>query len=294
MQGSSGKICVTIDQGNLFMNLFISPLKLFRESFYFIQHIYDNRYLLFQLTKRNFTQRYVENILGLAWAIINPLAMMVILWIVFGIGFRARMNMGIPYSAYLITGLIAYIFFQGALSSATNSLKAYSFLIKNVNLRISIIPLVTILSELVMHIIILCLACVILLFAGITPSFYWFQILYYLLAANLLLLGMSWLTASINLLLPDTKNIIDIILSFLFYLTPIFWTPDYFSTKTNMILKINPLYYIITGYRDSLLFRQPFWIEWQYGIYFWGVTLFTLLMGIAIFLLLKPHFADVV
>jgi ABC-type polysaccharide/polyol phosphate export permease len=276
------------------MNQFMNPLKLFREAFIFIQHVYSNKYLLFELTKRNFTQKYVENTLGLAWAIIDPLTMMVILWIVFGIGFRNRMSVEIPYSAYLITGLIAYMFFQGALSSATSSLKAYSFLIKNINFRISIIPLVTILSELFLHIIILCIACVILLFVGITPSLYWIQIAYYLLATNLLILGISWLTASINLFFPDISNIINVVLRFLFYLTPIFWTPDYFSKKTNMILKINPLYYIIMGYRDSLLFGKPFWIEWQYGIYYWGVTLLTLLLGIVVFLRLKPHFADVV
>jgi teichoic acid transport system permease protein len=271
----------------------MNPFKLLREAFIFFEHLYNNRYLLFELTKRNFVQKYVDNILGLAWAIIDPLAMMLILWIVFGIGFRSRVTMEMPYIAYLITGLIAYMFFQGALSSATSSLKAYSFLVKNINFRISIIPLVTILSELFLHIIILCIACVILLFNGVLPSFYWFQILYYLLATILLLLGTSWITASINLFFPDISNIISIVLRFLFYLTPVFWTPDHFSEKHNMILKINPIYYIVTVYRDSLLFGKPFWVEWQYGLYYWGFTLIALLVGIFVFLRLKPYFSDV-
>jgi teichoic acid transport system permease protein len=67
-----------------------------------------------------------------------------------------------------------------------------------------------------------------------------------------------------------------------------------FPEKIVAILKLNPMYYIVSGYRDSLLFNVPFWQNWQYALYFWGVTLVCLVVGILVFNRLKPHFADVV
>jgi len=59
------------------------------------------------------------------------------------------------------------------------------------------------------------------------------------------------------------------------------------------ILKINPLYYIVQGYRESYLGGAWFWEHWQYSLYFWGVTIVLLLIGSTVFRRLKPHFSDV-
>ena len=249
---------------------------------------------MFELTKRDFKQKYAANIMGLAWAVLDPFALMLIFWFVFGAGMRGGQNMEVPFVTYLITGLAAYLFFQQTLSLSTNSIRAYSFLVKKVEFRISILPLVKIFSELSLHLIVLCIAMLILAAYGLFPSIYWFQLIYYIFSVSMLLLGLSWFSASVNLFFPDISNIIQIILRFVFYLTPIFWPTSMFSPKIIAILKLNPMFYIVQGYRDSLLFNRPFWHNWQYGLYFWAITLTSLLIGITVFQKLKPHFADVV
>jgi lipopolysaccharide transport system permease protein/teichoic acid transport system permease protein len=113
-------------------------------------------------------------------------------------------------------------------------------------------------------------------------------------AVSVLVLGLSWITSSVNLFFPDITNIVNIILRFFFFLTPLFWNPKMFPESVVRILKLNPMYYIVEGYRNSLLFGRPFWENWQYGLYFWAVAALFLLIGVVVFMRLRPHFADVV
>ncbi len=272
----------------------LNPFKLFSEGISFLSHIYKNKYLMYELTRRDFKQKYAANLMGLAWSVLDPLALMAIFWIIFGLGFRGGRNMEVPFIAYLITGLMAYTFFQSALSQATASIRSYSFLLKKVDFRVSILPLVKILSEYLLHGIVVIVMIVILLLNRVYPSFYWFQFFYYSFATGMLLLGLSWFSSAVNLFFPDINNIITIFLRFFFYLTPIFWQIEMFPEKFHWVLKLNPMYYIVAGYRDSFLFHRGFWCEPMLTLYFWGVTLISLAIGIAVFSKLKPHFADVV
>jgi len=272
----------------------VNPIRIAREAVRFVRHVYENKYLIYELTKRDFQQKYTGNVLGLTWAVIDPLATMLIFWLVFGIGLRAGSDMGVPFVTYLIIGIASYGFFQGGVSQATNSLQTYSFLIKKVDFRVSILPLVKIFSELFMHFIVMVMAVVIIIGNGIYPNLYWLQVIYYIFAVSVLILGISWVTSSVNLFFPDISNIIQIVLRFFFFLTPIFWNVKMFPEGVIKILKLNPLFYIVEGYRNSLLFGRPFWENWQYGLYFWCVTAFFLFIGVIVFMRLRPHFADVV
>jgi lipopolysaccharide transport system permease protein len=268
--------------------------KLCEEGIDFLKHIVENRYLLYELTKRDFQSKYVQNFLGISWAVLDPLAFIVILWIVFGYGLRGGAKMEIPFIAYLVTGFISYNLFSKTLSAATKSINSYSFLVKKVNFRVAILPLVKIFSELFLHLIILLITFVVLLINGIYPSWYWFQILYYIFALVIFLTGLSWLTSSVNVFFPDMSNIIAIGTRFLFYLTPIFWDIRIFPEKVQHILNLNPVLYIINGYRDSLILHRGFWSYPELTLYFWTVTFVLVLAGIFSYKKLRPFFANVV
>ncbi|MDA3896720.1 MAG: ABC transporter permease [Desulfobacteraceae bacterium] len=272
----------------------MNPVNWIKATLNFIRQIYLSKHILYELTMRDFKQKYVTNIMGLAWAVLDPIAMMLIFWFVFGIGMRAGEQMGVPFVTYLITGLSAFMFFTQTLTVGTASIKAYSFLLKKVDFMISIVPLVKIFSEIILHLIVLCIAMIIIMANGIYPSLYWLQVIYFIFAASMLLLSLSWLTASISLFFPDITYIINIILRLLFYMTPIFWSETMFSSKVIFILKLNPIYYLVQGYRQSLLYEQPIWMCWRYALYFWSITFFCFIVGITVFRKLRPHFADVV
>jgi len=269
-------------------------LKIIKESINFVTHLVKKRYLIFELTKRDFKQKYVTNVFGLAWAILDPLALMCIFWLVFGLGLRGGREMEIPFVTYLLTGLVAYQCFQTILAQAAGSIKSYSFLLDKVDFGVSIIPLVKIFSGYFVHGIIIGVMILILLVNGIFPTFYWLQVFYYTLALGVFLIGLSWFTSAVSLFFPDIQNIIAILLRFGFFLTPIIWDINMFPERIHWVFKLNPMYYIVSGYRDSFLFARGFWEEPLLGLYFWGLSAVVLLVGIFVFVKLKPHFADVV
>lgn len=267
--------------------------KFFIEGLDFVRQIYLNRFIIWELTKRDFRTKYINNLFGLSWAILEPLAMMGVLWFIFTY-VRTGKSTDVPFAIFLLTGLVAYDFFNKTLNSSTRSIKNYGFLINKVNFRAAIIPLVKTASEVLIHLIILVIAAIIILLNHITPSWYWLQIFYYLFAMCALLTGITWFTSSISLFFPDINYIITIVMRVLFFFTPIFWQASSISPKILPFFRANPLYYLVNGYRDSFLYHVPFWEHRQDTIYFWAITGIFFILGVVVFKRLRPHFADAI
>lgn len=259
----------------------------------FISDLYANRFVISELAKRDFKNMYVGSALGIIWTFVQPLAMTLILWIVFVFGFKSQAVGDIPFVLYLLTGLIPWNFFSETLVKSTNVMSEYSFIVKKVQFRVSILPLVKIYSALMVHGIFIAILITFLLFNRFTFNLFWLQSLYYLFAMSLLLLGYSWLFASLNVFLKDTAQVIGIGVQIGFWLTPVFWHLDMFPAEFYPYLRLNPMFYIIEGYRDSFLYGIPFWSKISYALYFWTGTLATLAVGAYTFMRLRSHFADV-
>ena len=108
-----------------------------------------------------------------------------------------------------------------------------------------------------------------------------------------LLMGLSWLLAAVGAFVEDMSMIVGIVTRLLFWFTPIIWNIDRVPEKYYIYLKLNPLLYIVEGYRKSFLYRQPFWDELGYSLYFWGLSSLLLLVGVLVFRRLRPHFEAV-
>ena len=268
--------------------------QIFLEGIDFIRQIYLNRRMMLELTRRDFMTKYVQNLFGLSWAILEPLAMMLILWIVFSQILHRNQRMDYPYVVFLLSGIVAYDFFNKTINQATRSIHSFSFLVKQVNFRVAVIPLIMIFTDLIIHFIVLAIIIPIFLLNGVTPSFYWFQVLYYIFCACILLMGISWFTASVLLFFPDIQIIISIIMRMLFFMTPIFWSPAALSPGLIKIFRFNPLFYLAEGYRGSFIYHKPFWDDLPGTFYYWGLTAFFLILGVYTFKRLRPQFADVI
>ena len=262
---------------------------------HFFQDIYDKRTILYELAKRDFQQQYAGSYLGFVWVFLQPLIYITILYLVFTYGFRrAESSDGIPFSVYLVSGMVLWLFFADNFSKSTNTIRQHSFLLKKVDFRLSILPMIKLMSGAVPHLFFMCIAIIVALINGIYPSIYTFQLLYYFFATLILLLGLGWLTSSMNIFVPDIAKIVTIFIQFGFWLTPIFWSIEKIPTEYQWIIKLNPVVYLIEGYRDSLIYHIPFWEKPYQTLYFWGVTLMILWIGITVFKKLRPHFAEVI
>ncbi len=261
---------------------------------YFIYDIYRSRELLLTMTKREISNRYLGSLLGGVWAFIQPLITILVMWFVFQVGFKAQATSeGVPFALWLVSGMIPWFFFAEALSNSTYSIIEQASIVKKIVFRVSLLPLVKLLAALVIHLFFIFILLVIAVACGYYPSFSWMQIPYYLICSLALLLGMSWITSSVVVFFRDLGQFIAVLIQLGFWGTPIFWNVAMVPEKYHWIFKINPVFYITEGYRNSVIGDAWFWQEPQWGIYFWLVTFGMLLAGSICFKKLKPHFADV-
>ena len=259
----------------------------------FLKALVSNRKLLFDLVKNDLKSRYVKDYLGIIWAFVQPIILIFVLWFVFQIGFRAQPVMKYPFILFLASGLIPWFFFSDCILNGTNSVKMQDFLVKKVVFRVSLLPIVQITSALVIHLFFIVFLVNMFLIYGFVPDLYNLQIIYYLFYAIIFLLGFSWFSSSVILFFSDLGQLINVFLSFGIWLTPILWNFDMVPEKYRFYFKLNPVFYIVNGYRDSFMYKEWFWNDIAWGIYYWAVALIIFVFGAFVFRRLRPHFADV-
>jgi len=259
----------------------------------FILDLVSKRNLIFEMTKREIKSNYIDSFLGIIWAFLNPIALTFIFWFVFQIGYGLKPVQGYPYIVWLVCGLYPWLFFNEGIVNGTSAIVQNSFIVKKVHFRLSMLPLVKILSALTIHLFFITLIFFIIKVNQLTFSLYNLQVIYYLVCMLFLMCGMTWLTSAVVVFFKDLRPMITIILQILFYMTPIFWLPQYIPERFLPIINYNPVYYIVQGYRDSFVTHVWFWEHWQMSLYFWFVAAVFFVGGAVVFRRLRPHFADV-
>lgn len=251
-------------------------------------------YFLFKkLIKNDLKSRYSGSVFGIVWAFIQPLVTILVFWYVFQIGFRNPPVDNIEFILWFIAADIPWIYFNDAVLSSTSVLYEYSYLVKKMKFKVWMLPIIKIFSSLYIHLFFIIFIIGMFFLYGYSFQISWFGIFYYSFALTILIVGISFIVSSLAVFLKDASQMIGIILQIGFWLTPIFWADSSMNPSILRILKLNPLYYIINGYRNSLIYGVS--IEEESGrliIYFWIVTILVLFLGIKVYKKLKVHFAD--
>lgn len=260
----------------------------------FLKDLLRARRLIFELAKKDLQTRYLGSYLGIIWAFVQPLVTILIFWFVFQIGFKSAPVNDFPFILWLICGMVPWFFFSEALQGATNSVLDNNYLVKKIVFRVSSLPIIRILSSLFIHLFFILVVFGMFLLYGYKPSIYNIQVIYYLFATVILLLGLSWITSSLVVFLRDLGQIIAIVIQFGFWLTPICWSFKIMPEKYQFFVRLNPAYYIIEGYRDSFINHVWFWQHYNLTIGYWVITSGMFIAGVLLFKRLRPHFADVI
>lgn len=260
----------------------------------FLKDIFRNKQLIAELTKNDFKSNYIGSFFGLSWIVIQPLILTFIFWVVFVVGYKANPIEGISFVPWLLCGLLPWNFFSSCLSLNTNIITQNAHLLKKFKFNISLMQVVKIFSALIVHIFSLIIMMIFFQIKSnpVPISFFWLQTIYYLIALTCLLWGTSMIFGILQVFFKDVTHILSLILQMGFFLTPIFWNPHIIPEKFLFLFKLNPLYYIIMGYRDSFLYKTPFWSDINTTIYFWFITLILFFGGYFLFKKLSPRFAD--
>lgn len=252
--------------------------------------------LIWKLAKNDFKTKYAGSYLGIVWAFIQPVVTVAVYWFVFGV-VRPGAPKAVPFVLWLLAGLVPWFFFQEALVQGTNALIEYSYLVKKVVFQIRILPAVKITAALFVHLFFVLFTLFLYIVYRRFPGLYALQLVYYSACVCVLVLALSYTTCAVAVFFRDLTHMITILLQVGVWLTPIMWDFQDMGLASGSlaarILKLNPMYYIVAGYRDSLVDGKWFWERPLLTLYFWGATLLLLLLGTRLFNRLKVHFADV-
>ena len=262
--------------------------------------LWNNRRLIWSLSKNDFKTRYAGSYLGIVWAFVQPVITILVYWLVFEKGFSAKPEMfkagvEVPFVVYLTSGLVPWFFFSEAVSNSTNALLEYNYLVKKVVFKISILPIIKIIAAGFIHVFFVGVLLVITWIYGYHVTTYTFQLIYYSLCMFLLVLALSYTLCSVVVFFRDLSQIVSIGLQLGMWATPIMWSFSKVegSEMLAFLFRLNPVYYIVNGYRESLFEGVGFWQHPALTAYFWIFTIVLFIFGTVVFKRLKPHFADV-
>ena len=263
------------------------------------KELIQSRELIWKLAKNDFKKRYAGSYLGFVWALVQPVVTVLMYWIVFDVVFNTRSEMvssgvEVPYVLFLTAGLVPWFYFSEAITNGTNALLEYSYLVKKVVFNISILPIIKLIAATFIHVFFVAVLILVSVIYGYYPTLYTLQVVYYSFCLFVLVLAMSYCTCAVVIFFRDLAQNINIGLQVGMWATPILWNigmigDDRFVT----LLKLNPLVYIVNGYRNAIYGDEWFFEHFYSSTYFWIFTVTLFCIGSLIFKRLKVHFADV-
>lgn len=265
------------------------------------QELYQNRKLIWKLAKNDFKTRYAGSYMGMVWAMVQPVVTIVLYYFVFEVVFQNKSTLlasGIeaPYVLWLTAGLVPWFYFSEAIVQGTQALLEYNYLVKKVVFKISILPIIKIIGATFIHIFFACVMLILYFAYGYKPDLYLIQIPYYSLCMFIFVLALSYATCAVVVFFRDLTQIINILLQVGMWATPILWDIAMLNGSMEpfrIVFKMNPVYYVVNGYRSAMFDKTWFWQDFYSTMYFWIITAVFFGIGALIFKRLKVHFADV-
>ncbi len=250
---------------------------------------------IFKMVAYNIITLNRETYLGILWSILSPAIQIGVYYMVFGLGIKHGNPVdGHPFFIWMITGLIPWFYIIQSITGGAMSLSSNSGMITRIKFPVSIIPTYTVLTKLVTHLIMVVLLLLILAFNGYKATVYFFQLPYYMLANTLFLISLSFVTSSLVMVVRDIGKVISSGMRLIFYMTPILWVPENLPSWLQSLIANNPLLYIISGFRDSLLYNRWFFegANLKMTGYYWAVVFILLLFGSFLQCKLRRKFMD--
>lgn len=236
--------------------------------------------LLFTMVKRNVKTMYRESVLGVIWTVLNPLLTMFVLSFVYSQVFGRDME-EIKYPVYVLSGMITYnSLFRAGSNMGLTSIVDKRNLVMQTQIPITVYPRVSVYTALVNYgFSFIALLVVMLIYKQpfhltllMTPVL--------LIALMLFTMGTTFVVSTVYVYFRDIKNIYNVFVTLLMYMTPIFYTIETLNNElASKVLKFNPLYYYVEYFRQLIMGHVP---SWESHLLIFGMGLFVYAVGYAI------------
>lgn len=258
-----------------------------------LAEIAEFRELLWVLAAREVKVRYRQTVLGGLWAVLQPVAVMLVFSIFFGklAGLDQRTG-GVPYSLFAFAALVPWMYFSHALASASMSVVDHRGLITKVYFPRLLLPMAPLLSGLVDFLLSLAVLIGMILFRGISPTPAWLLLPAFTLLAMAAALGIGLWLSALNAHYRDFRYVIPFLLQVWLFITPIAYPGSIVPEEWRMLYGLNPMVGVVEGFRWCLLGTGP-----APGPLLGASALATVLLlvaGLAFFRRMERSFVDVV
>jgi lipopolysaccharide transport system permease protein len=261
----------------------------------FLRNLVERRSLLVQLVRRDFQQRFVGSAVGWIWGLIHPLVLLVCWWFVF-VGVLHQKPEGAAtdyYPLFLFAGMLPWLLFSDTVQRSATAMLDQSNLITKTVFPSEILPVSVFLSSVVSHLLAVALMVAA---AGVMLnqiSIFLVLLPVYVFVLGLFAVGMGWIVASLHVFQRDTAQVLAVILQFWFWLTPIFFTEGKYPRRARILLTLNPMNYLVRGYRQMLLTSTWGWTDLRDLAVAAGFGVALFVIGGLFFRYMKRGFADV-
>ena len=251
------------------------------------------RGLIQSLVARELKARYRGSVLGFFWSFINPLLLLLIYSFVFSIVLPGtRPNELEPYALFMFCGILPWTWFSSSLSEAANVLIGGGNLIKKVLFPAEILPIVTVLSNMVHFFLGLPILAAFLIYYQKPlqlSEIVWFPAV--VLVQLVLTLGLSLILSALTVHFRDIKDILSNVLTFWFFATPIIYPMWMAPSMGRSLLNLNPFTHLAVSYQEILFYEGPFG-HWKWLLALGVVSVLLFLFGYFVFDRLRDSFAE--
>lgn len=217
------------------------------------KEIYNYRELLKSNTKKEVRGRYKHSFLGVLWSFLNPLLQLLVYSVVFG---ALLANGDDTYYIYVCVGLIPWTFFTSTILQGTLCIVLNGNIVQKVYFPREILPISTVISGGINFLISTIIILVFVIFSGIGITSLILLYPVVLLLQCVLLLGINFIVSAVTVYIRDLEHIISVFLMAAFYTTPIVYKLEQLPEHLRIIMKLNPMTYIINAYRDIFYYQQ--------------------------------------
>lgn len=252
----------------------------------------QNRSLLKNLVVRDLKRRYVGSLGGFMWSVVQPVVQLLTYWFAFTFVFQQRPGLdsaNVSVGVFLFSGILPWLLFTDTVIRNCSAITDNAALITKTTMPAEILPIAITLSNLVNHAIGLVVLLVVLIAQQSIPISA-FAVLLYLPVLVLFAQGLGWIAAGLQVFVRDTMQIVQIVVSVWFWVTPVMYLSDRLGPWERTAM-LSPMAVVVSGYRSSLLgLGQPGTLQFLSAL---AISLGVFAAGALIFRQTKPAFADV-
>lgn len=253
------------------------------------RELWEHRELLAVLVSRDISVRYKQTVLGVAWAVLQPVFSMIVFTVIFGRLARIPSE-NVPYPVFVYAGLLPWMFFSGAVNNASNSLLSQQALLTKIYLPRLFVPLSAIGGALVDLAVSFAVFLVLMVIYGVVPGPGMLALPFLLALVIAAASGVGLLLSALIVTYRDLRHVVSFVLQAWMFISPVVYPVSLVPEKWQWLLALNPMVGVIDGFRSALLDKP-----WNLPALAISTVSAVVLLGIGIFYFRQTErrFADI-